>query len=474
MVYCFTPVTTIFFFRRNRCKRSTDNKNKINNMTKTKNNKIKTESVDINKLIPSVYNPRRLTESQEKHLTESIKRFGLIDPIILNKHSGREFVVIGGHMRLKVAKKLGYKEVPAIFLDLEEEKEKELNIRLNANTGEFDYELLKGFGEDFLADIGFSTETLDQIFEEDCVPEIFDLERELRKLDIKSVKAKSGDVYQLGRHRLMVGDSTIESDILKLMDGAKADMCCTDEPYILDYLHGKKKTGKPTEGFGLKRDRKYLGTDSLPENFIELWMDNIQRVAKDNFSIISYECWKNLPLMWAEVAKRWKVRNLIIWHLPNRVQGFSSKYRFFNKYDFAVLGSSDGFKLNDKPEGDELLQNEYEGAIFATSGKPYWEPYGKGKKYCPTDFVEFKASDEKSSGQGIIFGTKPVEILIPYIKVLTKRGDLIIEPFGGSGSTLIAAEKMGRKCFLMEKSPVYAEVIMKRWEKLTGLKRKKI
>ncbi|MCL4354840.1 site-specific DNA-methyltransferase, partial [Patescibacteria group bacterium] len=88
--------------------------------------------------------------------------------------------------------------------------------------------------------------------------------------------------------------------------------------------------------------------------------------------------------------------------------------------------------------------------------------------------IEFNADDKKHSGQNIIFGTKPIEILIPYIKVLTKREDLIVEPFSGSGSTLIAATKMKRRCFGMEKSPVYAEVIMKRWEKLTGLKRRKI
>ena len=87
---------------------------------------------------------------------------------------------------------------------------------------------------------------------------------------------------------------------------------------------------------------------------------------------------------------------------------------------------------------------------------------------------EYKASDEKSSGQGIIFGTKPLEILIPYIKVLTKRNDLVVEPFGGSGSTLIASIKMGRRCYIMEKSPVYTEVILKRWEKTTGKKPIKI
>lgn len=99
--------------------------------------------------------------------------------------------------------------------------------------------------------------------------------------------------------------------------------------------------------------------------------------------------------------------------------------------------------------------------MYAIKGKPHWESYRKGKKICPTDHFDFRASDEKHSGQGIVFGTKPPEILIPYIKVLTKREDLIIEPFGGSGSTLIAAEKMKRRCCTMELVPVYCEVIKK-------------
>ena len=128
---------------------------------------------------------------------------------------------------------------------------------------------------------------------------------------------------------------------------------------------------------------------------------------------------------------------------------------------------------NFESEG-ELLDNEYETALFAIAGKPHWESYGKNKKYCPTDFVDYNAADEKSSGQGVIFGTKPIEILIPYIKILTKRGQLVLEPFGGSGSTLIASTKLGRRCFIMEKVPTYAEVILARWEKLTGKKRKKL
>jgi DNA modification methylase len=210
----------------------------------------------------------------------------------------------------------------------------------------------------------------------------------------------------------------------------------------------------------------------LPPNFTESWMTNISKIAQPDFSIIVYENWKNIRTIWGEMEKYWKVKNMIVWHLPNRVQGFAAKYKFFNKHDIAMVGQSGNIGINIELE-DELLQNEYETALYATSGKPQWESYEKGKKYCPTDFIEYKSADKKNSGQGIIFGTKPLEILIPYIKVLTKRDAIIVEPFGGSGSTLIAAQKMNRRCFLMEKSPVYAEVIRKRWENLTNLKSKK-
>lgn len=436
---------------------------------------LKIEYLPIGELKPAAYNPRKWDEHTTEQLTESIKRYGLVDPIIVNSAENRKNIVIGGHFRLHVAKGLGYKEIPAVYLNIPDiEKEKELNIRLNKNVGEWDMNLLTEFDENFLSDLGFDSEELDDIFGIEEKPEVFDLKKELEKLDIKNINTQKGDIYDLDGNRLMCGDSTIAADVLKLMNGQKADMCFTDPPYILDYLHGKQKHGKATEGFGLKRDRRYLETDELPPDFTDLWMANVAKVQNPNFSIIVYENPKNLRTIWNVLEKHWKYRNTIIWHLPNRVQGFAAKYKFFNKYDFAIVGTSGEVTLNDQSENDSLLQEEYETALFATSGKPHWESYGKGKKYCPTDFIEYIASDEKSSGQAIIFGTKPVEILIPYIKVLTKRGDLILEPFAGSGSTLIAATRMKRRCYIMEKSPVYAEVVIKRWENLTGLKAKKL
>lgn len=438
------------------------------------NNNLAVTYQSVKELNPALYNPRKWSEDAVAQLTESIKSFGLVDPILVNSSPDRKNVVIGGHFRLKVAKDLGIKEVPVVYIDIPDiEREKELNIRLNKNLGDWDYELLAEFDETLLSTIGFDSEEIDAIFDLAVdEPETFDLEKELKKLDIDKITVQKGDVYQLGDSRLMCGDSTVEADFDKLMNGEQADMCMTDPPYILDYLHAKRG-GKPVTGFGAKRNRRYLETDALPDNFTELWMANVAKYAKPDYSIIVYENWKNLRVIWAEMEKYWKVKNMIVWHLPNRHQGFAAKYKFFSKHDIAMVGASGSVEYNHDEEPDGL-QEEYETALYAIGGKPQWEGYEGGKKYQPTDFISYMASDEKHSGQGVIFGTKPTEILVPYIKVLTKRGDLVVEPFCGSGSTLIASTKLKRRCNIMEKSPTYAEVALYRWEKLTGQKRVKL
>lgn len=438
------------------------------------NQQLTIETVHIKDLNPAPYNPRTWSENAIEQLTESIKRFGMVDPLLVNSAPARKNVVIGGHFRLKVATDLGLTDVPVVYVNIPDEaKERELNIRLNKNLGDWDWELLAQFDERVLSDVGFTSEEIDAVFDiDDTTTEMFDLEKELEKLDINEISVQKGDIYQLGDSRLMCGDSTIAADFDKLMNGQQADMCMTDPPYILDYLNAKRG-GNPTTGFGAKKNRRYLETDVLPDDFTEKWMANVAKHANPNFSIICYENWKNLRVIWGEMEKYWKVKNMIVWHLPNRHQGFSAKYKFFSKHDIAMVGASGDVPYNHDEETDGL-QEEYETALYAIAGKPTWEGYEGGKRYQPTDFIDYQASDEKSSGQGVIFGTKPIEILIPYIKVLTKRGDLVVEPFCGSGSTLIASTKLKRRCYIMEKSPVYAEVALKRWERLTGQKRQKV
>ncbi len=429
--------------------------------------------VPVTNLSPSEYNPRSWDEPAKDQLKESITRFGVADPLIANSAEDRKGVLIGGHFRLEVLKELGHEQVPVVFLNIPDvEKEKELNIRLNRNQGEFDLELLSEFDESFLADIGFSSEELDDIFADDSEEE-FEVNKEVEKLKKEGFEMKPGDIYELNGSRIMCGNSMEEADMKKLMGEECADLCFTDPPYILSYLDPKKKH-KTGEGFGAKQNRSYEGTDVLPEDFTELWMGNVAKVAKANFHIIVYENWKNIRTIWDEMEKYWKVKNMLVWHTTNRSQGYPSRYKFLSKHDIAMVGSSeDQEHLNLEGEG-ELLDNEYETALYAMSGKPQWEGYEAGKRYQPTDFIEHPVANKKSSGQSVVFGTKPLEILTPYIKVLTKRGDLVLEPFGGSGSTLIAAIKLERRCFLMEKNPLYAELIKRRMEAETGQKAVKI
>lgn len=433
------------------------------------NPQLKVEYIPVTALKENEYNPKKFSKESLESIKDSIVAFGFVDPLVVNGASTRKNILIGGHARLKIAKELGYETVPIVYVNIPVlEKEKELNLRLHKNQGDFDFELLAKFDESFLSTIGFSSQELDEVFKEENDVEQFNLQKELEKMNIKEVKVQKGDIYEIDGSRLMCGDSTVEADMLKLMDNNTASMVCTDPPYLLDYLKGKtKQKDGVTVGFGAKKNRRYLETETLPDNFTELWMNNVAKVAKPDFSIIVFEHPKNLRTIWNELEKHWKYRNTIVWHVSNRMQGFSAKYKFFNKHDIALVGTGGKVSLNLEEE-NELFQSEYENAIFATSGKPHWESYSKGKKICPTDFIEHIAADKKSSGQDIIFGTKPLPLLIPYIKVLTQRNDLVLEPFGGSGSTLIASLKLGRRCYIMEKSPVYTEVIIRRWQQHTG------
>ena len=185
---------------------------------------MKIESKLVLDLKPATYNPRQISTKQYKDLKVSIKKFGLVDPIIINKDN----TVIGGHQRLKICKELKYIDIECVVLDLSKEEERELNIRLNKNTGDFDMDILANeFDIDELVDWGFKHIDLDINIdkitegntEDDHIPEV------------KESRVKLGDVWQLGKHRLMCGDSTKESDVAKLMNGDKADMVFTDPPY---------------------------------------------------------------------------------------------------------------------------------------------------------------------------------------------------------------------------------------------------
>lgn len=247
-------------------------------------NELKTEIIPLSILKESDCNPRRMTEEQEKHLTESIKRFGLVDPIIVNNNPERTNVIIGGHQRYKICMKLGFKEVPAVYLNLTVEQEVELNLRLNANVGEWDYELLKNIDLDLLLDVGFDDQDLANVWDDvlETENDDFDFEKELE--NAKDPDIKTGDIFQLGNSRLICGDSTDPETVRRLMGDEKIDMVYCDPVYNINLDYNKGIGGKAKYG-GSVKDKK---TNEEYKQFLGTTIENALQVAQKDAHIFYY------------------------------------------------------------------------------------------------------------------------------------------------------------------------------------------
>ncbi len=452
-------------------------------------------------LRPWAKNPRRATEKQTEDMDKSLERFNLADPLIINTDD----MIIGRHFRYRRLKEKGIKEIDVRVPNrkLTGKEVEELNLRLNKNQGSWDDDLLKDFGEDLLKGVGFLDEEMDEIFGLD-IDEDFNVQKELEKaLKKKAKRVKAGDVWQLGEHRLIIGNCIEKKNWEKLLRKEKFDFMFTDPPYKLAYSKVRTRKVKTSAGMRLKRSRTYLSTGETdkqgkPKGFgmkgnrIYLGVekgggvpeyDDWLSIAKDfqnpkGVNVMIFENWRNSVELWQAMKKYWKIRNQIIWWLPNRCQGFSNKHHFYNKYDIAPLASKGKAVQNEEYEKelDDYLQEKgqklldsYEVILYGQQGKEaYWDKK-KGTRWAKVnDHITGTAETSKSSGQNIVFGTKPISILVPYIKILSPRNGIVVEPFAGSGSTIIACEIMKRKCRAIELSPVYGEVILARFEKFTG------
>tara|TARA_R100001086_G_scaffold94341_1_gene46949 strand:+ start:1436 stop:2521 length:1086 start_codon:yes stop_codon:yes gene_type:complete len=224
---------------------------------------------NINDLVFAEYNPRQLTKEQYKNLKDSIKRFGLVDPVIINKNKDRENIVIGGHQRLKIAKDLNIEKIPCVELDLTIDQEKELNVRLNKNTGEWDWDALGNyFDVESLIDWGFTNEELQ--FETPDVVGLIDEDDIPEKV---TPRTKLGDIWILGNHKLLCGDATIKEDVEQLLNGKKADMVFTDPPYGINAVKNS--------GVLSKKYKNIINDDSI-------------NVAVESFKLID----SNIPAIW--------------------------------------------------------------------------------------------------------------------------------------------------------------------------------
>jgi len=219
--------------------------------------KPKISQVAIADLRPASYNPRKWSEKAVANLKTSLEVFGMVDPVVANSAPKRHNVVIGGHFRLHVAQMLGWKTVPVVYINLPDiNQEKELNVRLNKNTGEWDWDLLAEFDKNLLEKIGFESLDLDKIFSQDAEEDEFDPEE--YAAGITNPQSKPGEVYQLGPHRLVCGDATNPADYALLMGEELANMCFCDPPYNIDY-QGGMSTHDQNKREGIMNDKMESG-----------------------------------------------------------------------------------------------------------------------------------------------------------------------------------------------------------------------
>ena len=355
---------------------------------------IQTKTID--SLIFAEYNPRQLTDDQYQQLKDSITRFGLVDPVIVNQHKDRKNIIVGGHQRVKVAKKMGIEEVPCVFVNLNLDKERELNVRLNKNTGGWDFDILADmFDMDELIDWGFKEEELvgfsaeeekEGLIDDDEIPE-----------EVEPV-CKLGDIWELGSHRLLCGDSTKKENIELLLGDINIDLLLTDPPYGID-------ADKMTLGTGRKEFHR--GDWDSKKPVIDVFFD------------------------------------------------YSDRYIIWGGNYFADILPINNDWLCWYKKNDNLSFSEFELA---------WTNLGKNTRH-----ISHHWGGEKKKHPT----QKPLDVILWCMGII-KGYKNILDPFLGSGSTLIACEKTNRVCYGMELDPHYCDVIINRWEQYTGKKANKL
>jgi len=413
--------------------------------------------VPVSELKPNEYNPRTHTKEAIDKLTQSIKDHTMVDPIIVNGTPKRKFVIIGGEMRWKACKALGYKEVPVITLNIPElEQEKKLCLRLNAVHGDWHEELLKGFDETFLLDAGFEPDDLSQLYADvlEAEDDEFSEKEELEK--IKEAKSKVGDLYQLGPHRLLVGDSTDPEVVKRVVGDVKIDLVYNDPLYNISYDYKTGISGTKNYG-GSVTDSK---TDEEYEKYLRKSMDNALLVSNQNVHVFYYSDQKYASLvqkLYGELGISFKRTCIWLKGIANPTPNVA----FSKIYEPVTYGVRGKPYLNKQYRNfNEVLNKEI------TNGHRVMDEF--------FDMIDIWAVTRLTTTEYEHPTQKPVSLHDKPIKRCTKIGDNILSLFGGSGGELIAAHQLKRRTFVVEIDPVYADLIIRRYEKFTGDKAVKI
>ena len=384
--------------------------------------------IAIDKLVPAEYNPRKKLQPEDKEyekIKNSIKEFGFAEPIIVNS----DMTIIGGHQRYSVLKDLGYAEIECVVLEVDKTKEKALNIALNKISGEWDFEQLSKLLDDLQKQdysvemTGFDMSEAEKLWDE-YLGEQSDTSKDDEfeiELPEKPI-SKKGDVWLLGKHQLMCGDSTILADVQKLANGGEIKLICTDPPYNVDY-------GATQHPSWRKRSimNDAMGKDEF-HDFLFKAFSNAVSVAESGamlYSFMSAQEWGNLMDLLSDCGFHWS--STIIWNKDRLVL---SRKDYHTKYEPIFYGWLDNapriHQLEDRTQSD------------------VW------------DFQRPSKSDLHPT-------MKPIELMQKMITNSSYRGETVLDLFGGSGTTLIACENTDRKSLLMELDPQYVDVIVKRY-----------
>ncbi len=401
------------------------------------------KTVPISSIQPSPFNPRvelQPTDSEYQKLDKSLSVFGYLDPIIWNEQTGH---IVGGHQRFRILVAQGYKELEVSVVNFSLEQEKLCSLALNRISGRWDDNKLAAIFEEVqkLPDLdlslsGFDSDDISRILDsvgESKDPDDFDFDGAVEA--IETPVTQRGDVITLGDHRIMCGDSACESDMDKLMQGEKIDLLHTDPPYGCSYL----AQNRPDLESRPKKSKRWqaLYKDNLNEKEYEQWIEavlkNIRRYLKEGASAYIWNGHAKFYFM-HQVLKQlgFHISTVITWAKPN----FAISYGDFNQ------------------------QTEF--AIYS------WLENAPHKWYGPTNETNLWEIGRDKASQLIHPTQKSVEIPSRAIRNSSLRGDAVFDGFLGSGSTLLAAESLGRRCRGMEIEPKYVDGIVRRYIAYVG------
>ena len=386
---------------------------------KTKELTWETEKRKINDLIPYEHNPRRLTTEQASQLQKSIEKFNLAEIPAVNTDG----IIIAGHQRIAILKTLGRGDeaidVRVPSRKLTEAELKEYNLRSNKNTGEWDFDILaNSFDEEMLKDVGFDLSIFPQA-------EIGTTQGQDNVPEMRATKIKTGDMFKLGEHTLICGDSTDRNTVSR---GGVCDMCFTDPPW--NVAIGLDSNPRHRQRKGLQNDN--LGKD-FPAFLAKAAAVLQEFVKKDVYCVMGCAEWPNIHAALTAAGFHWSAT--IIWCK-----------------DIFVLGRSN-------------YHRRYE---------PIWYGWQKQSSYRADRKQDDVWEIDRPNRSADHPTMKPVELVEKAILNSSVKGDTVLDIFGGAGSTLIAAEKTGRKARVIEIEPSYCQVIIDRWEEFTGKKAIKI